>query len=180
MTSFPLALNQIRTGHLLYPKKGGKFGPHVRGAKGHGGWDLDALPGKSVFSVGPGSIIFVSDRNVPGYGRCLQLKFLHGSRPFWALYAHLSHVWVKKGQNAQQGVVIASTGTSGNAGGEPPHLHFEITTDEKLSPASRTNRIDPGVLLGRFLNDYPGGAAVVRESSYEIDLDRYVKQAGVS
>lgn len=70
MSSYPLAVNRIRTAHLKFPDKGGKFGPKVRGNRGHFGWDLVALPGTSVFSVGTGIISFV-ENNVPGYGTAI-------------------------------------------------------------------------------------------------------------
>src|SRR5579863_10083741 len=101
MSSYPLAMNRIRTENLKFPDKGGKFGPHVRGSKGHFGWDLVALPGTSVFSVGTGQISFVQ-KAVPGYGTVIQLKFVHGAKTYWALYAHLSMVWVDIGQRRSE------------------------------------------------------------------------------
>ena len=113
------------------------------------------------------------------YGLIVQLKFLRGSKHYWALYAHLSQAWVTEGQQVADGQVIASTGLSGNAEGEPPHLHFEIATDGSLRK-HRHNYIDPSIILGSFLKDQPGGEGVVRESSYELDvedIDRYINRS---
>jgi murein DD-endopeptidase MepM/ murein hydrolase activator NlpD len=171
MSSYPLAVNRIRTEHLKFPDRGGKFGPNVRGSKGHYGWDLVASPGTSVFSVGAGTVAFVHT-GIPGYGTVVQLKFKHGSTDYWALYAHLSTTWVKKGQIVGQGQVIGNTGRTGNARGEPPHLHFEIAKDPSLK-RGRRNQIDPSIVLGPFLNEYSAGEATYRESDFELNLDAY-------
>jgi murein DD-endopeptidase MepM/ murein hydrolase activator NlpD len=173
--SYPMAINKIRTEHLKFPEKGGKFGPHVRGSKGHYGWDMSASPGTPVFAVGPGEITLVAP-SVPGYGTIIQLKFLKGSRHYWALYAHLSSTWVKRGEKVSEGQMIGCTGRTGNARGEPPHLHFEVATDASLKK-KRRNQIDPSAILGTFLKENAAGEAVVRETQYEIDIDTYLQRA---
>jgi hypothetical protein len=50
-----------------------------------------------------------------------------GSR--WiALYAHLSRIDVRSGDWVQRGETIGAVGTTGNAAGKPPHLHYVIAT----------------------------------------------------
>jgi murein DD-endopeptidase MepM/ murein hydrolase activator NlpD len=63
-------------------------------------------------------------------------------KTLYALYAHLSRVVI--------GQVIGSTGISGNAVGEPPHLHFEILLKNELT--HQTPRVDPGDVLGYGLS----------------------------
>ena len=174
MSSYPLAVNRIRTAHLKFPETGGKFGSKARGSRGHFGWDLVALPGTPVFSIASGIITFVNE-NVPDYGAVIQLKFVHGSKTYWALYAHLSTtIWVHVGQSVSQGQVIGNTGSSGrSAKGEPPHLHFEIATSRDLK-RGRRNQIDPSIVLGTFLNDHRAGDAIYRESDFELNLDGYL------
>jgi murein DD-endopeptidase MepM/ murein hydrolase activator NlpD len=47
----------------------------------------------------------------------------HGTS-YTTLYAHLSSILVKCGQNVVQGARIALAGSTGNSTG--PHLHFEV------------------------------------------------------
>ena len=109
---------------------------------------------------------------MPGYGTVIQLKFVHGQNTYGALYAHLSATWVYEKQMVDQGVVLGYTGNSGNAKGEPPHLHFEIATDYHLNKGRR-NQIDPSAVLGTFLNDHAAGQGVYRESDFDLNLDAY-------
>jgi murein DD-endopeptidase MepM/ murein hydrolase activator NlpD len=117
---YPLRFNVIRTEGLKYPETGGKFGDHARGARRHDGWDLKARPGTQVCAVGPGEIT-AALHNVSGYGSVIQLKFLRGSKHYWALYAHLSLIFVTKGQFVPEGYVLGLTGITGSARGEVPH-----------------------------------------------------------
>jgi murein DD-endopeptidase MepM/ murein hydrolase activator NlpD len=50
--------------------------------------------------------------------------------PKWRFhyYAHLNAIYVKKGTWVRTGAVIGSIGTSGNAAGKPPHLHYTIVS----------------------------------------------------
>lgn len=165
---YPLRWNSIRTEHLLNPKTGGKFGLHARGAKAHYGWDLTAPLGTPVFAVGPGEVVKVADQ-VPGYGGIIQIKFLRGSTFYYALYAHLSRPACKVGDRVSEGQMIGFTGHSGNARGEPPHLHFEIASSADLK-RGRNNHLDPATILGPFLRDNESGNAAVTESSYPLYL----------
>lgn len=162
--SYPLKFNVIRTEALMLPNSGGKFGPHARGSRAHAGWDLKAKIGTPVHAVGPGTISLVG-RDVSGYGTIVQLRFLRGWTYYWALYAHLADVVVRPGQSIAEGTVLGYTGNTGNARGQPPHLHFEVATDSSLRKG-RTNQVDPAGILGDFLRDNPSGTAIVVERSY--------------
>lgn len=165
---YPLRWNSIRTEHLLNPKTGGKFGLHARGARGHYGWDLTAPIGTPVFAVGPGDITTVAD-HIPGYGSIIQLKFLRGSAYYFALYAHLSRPVCKVGDHVMEEQILGFTGHTGNAGREPPHLHFEIASSADLK-RNRNNHLDPATILGSFLRENESGNAAVTESSYPVYL----------
>ncbi len=69
--------------------------------------------------------------------------------------AHLSHVLAHAGKDGRtavkEGDALALTGTSGNAAGEPPHLHFEVWTKRNVG-AFPDGRISPGEVPG-FLYD---------------------------
>jgi len=166
---YPLKFNKIRTEGFIFPKTGGKFGKNARGTKPHHGWDLTAQPGTPIYAVGPGKVWKVV-KNVPGYGTIIQLRFLKEAKIYFALYAHLSEVFVKKGAYVSDGQCLGLTGDTGKAKGGPPHLHFEIATSENLKKG-RENMIDPGKILGSFLNDYDSGGALVIESSFPLELD---------
>lgn len=50
--------------------------------------------------------------------------------PKWRVhyYAHLDRRLVSRGDIVQRGEVIGKVGTTGNAAGKPPHLHYAIVT----------------------------------------------------
>lgn len=140
--------------HLKYPF-GGTMGVGVRsrGARNHAGWDLYARPGTAAFAITDGSVVHTGVMH--GYGNVLLLEFQSGTRTLYAFYAHLSSAMVHPGKNGptrvKEGERVALTGTSGNAGGEPPHLHFEIWTKRHVG-AFPDGRISPGEVLG-FIYD---------------------------
>lgn len=165
---YPLKLNVIRTEKLKFPDKGGKYGKNARGSRAHNGWDLKAPLGTPVHAVAAGKISLVLEK-VGGYGTIIQLEFVRGPMTYWALYAHLGKAHVKTGDLVTEGMIIGRTGDSGNAKGQPPHLHFEVATSKDLRKG-RDNRIDPAEILGDFLKDQKAGAAGVIESSYHSDF----------
>jgi murein DD-endopeptidase MepM/ murein hydrolase activator NlpD len=142
-------LPHLRTGF------GGTFGVGVRPYgkhHNHAGWDLYAKPGTFAFAIARGKV--VETRRMHGYGNSLLLEFEFRGKALFALYAHLQHALVHPGKTdptpvVGEGVPIAQTGTDGNAGGEPPHLHFEIwTRRDALGLPFPTGRISPGEVLG--------------------------------
>ena len=68
------------------------------------------------------------------YGNCVKIEHEDG---YATLYAHLSEVYVKKGEYVKRGQVIGLMGNTGNSYGA--HLHFEVRKDNK--------RIDPTPFL---------------------------------
>ena len=87
---------------------------------GHLGIDIAAAPGAPVYATDSGVVVYAATIS-GGYG--LMVMIDHGNG-FHSLYAHLSQLNVRCGQNAGKGQVIAYSGNSGNSTG--PHLHFEI------------------------------------------------------
>ncbi len=71
-------------------------------------------------------------------------------------YAHLQRIHARSLRFINIGEMIGTVGTTGNAQGKAPHLHFVIRSlfplfwqydDSKQQPWSRMFYIDPGMLL---------------------------------
>ena len=86
----------------------------------HSGVDYAAPTGTPVRTIGDGSVMFAGVQS--GYGNVIQIKHRNGKDS--TLYAHLSRIDVKVGDNVMQGETIGAVGTTGVSTG--PHLHFEF------------------------------------------------------
>ena len=85
----------------------------------HRGIDLAGKQGDPVYAVDAGTVMWAGP-NSWGYGNLVVLD--HGNG--WVtLYAHLSQVYVRCGQQILQGATIGAVGSTGRSTG--PHLHFE-------------------------------------------------------
>lgn len=115
------------TGNFGWPTSGkitSLFGQIVcsdlLGCKPHKGIDIANVPGTPVVAADSGYVVFAGwDRT--GYGKLVVIN--HGNG-FVTLYAHMSAIFVKKGQSVAKGQRIGSIGSTGNVTG--PHLHFEL------------------------------------------------------
>lgn len=110
------------------------FGAPREGRRQHGGNDLFAKRGTPVVAGVAGSI-----RAVNG-GRAGIGYYLDGDDGVTYYGAHMDDIRVKDGSRVGRGDVIGSVGSSGNAAGTPPHLHFEV------KPGNGTS-VDPYPLL---------------------------------
>jgi murein DD-endopeptidase MepM/ murein hydrolase activator NlpD len=88
---------------------------------GHRGIDISSWTGNPVVSADSGYVVEVGGGWSGGYG--LHVIVDHGNG-YHTLYAHLSSVWVKGGENVTQGQAVGAVGSTGNSTG--PHLHFEV------------------------------------------------------
>lgn len=96
----------------------------------HDGLDIAVAEGTKVVAVRSGRVTEV--RTSATYGRLLKYETEDG---YEVMYAHLSEVLVNKGEEVQQGQVIARSGNTGLSTG--PHLHYSIQKDgEWLDPLS--------------------------------------------
>ena len=109
------------------------------GGRGHKGVDMFAAYGTPLFAVTEGTAKVGSNRLG---GLTVWITADNGDRYY---YAHLAGVAVDNGARVRAGDVVGSTGTSGNAAGTPPHLHWEV---------------HPGG--GAAVNPYPLAAALCR------------------
>jgi len=101
---------------------GKRLSPRSGRPENHKGLDIAAPAGTPILAAGDGLATFVGFQK--GYGRALIID--HGNG-FSTLYAHASKIFIKSGEVAKRGQVIAAVGRSGAATG--PHLHYEIRED---------------------------------------------------
>jgi murein DD-endopeptidase MepM/ murein hydrolase activator NlpD len=97
--------------------------PRDGGRRRHQGIDLLAPAGTPVVAVASGHITRLSNTDRGRGGISLWLRDRRGTAYY---YAHNQHNLVRLGQHVQPGQPIARIGTTGNARGGPPHLHFQI------------------------------------------------------
>lgn len=94
----------------------------------HGGIDFRGKIGSPIRATASGKIIYADYRG--GYGNCVIISH---DKKLKTLYAHMSAILVKKGENVEVGDTIGKLGNTGRSTG--PHLHYEIYHNDK--------RIDP-------------------------------------
>lgn len=91
------------------------------GGRSHEGVDMFAPYGTPLYAVADGEIYRVYNNALGGLA--INLIDVDGNMYY---YAHLSADYVEAGQQVRAGDVIGSVGTSGNAAGTPPHLHWQF------------------------------------------------------
>ena len=89
----------------------------------HKGVDIFAAQGTEVRSSTTGLVLYAGEISLGG-------KVLLLLGPKWRLhyYAHLARFDVSAGEWVSSGTAIGAVGTSGNAAGKAPHLHYAIAT----------------------------------------------------
>ncbi|MDO5288806.1 MAG: M23 family metallopeptidase [Pseudomonadota bacterium] len=127
----------LRRAYLLAPlpimRVTSDFGTRRHPIKGytheHTGVDYAAPTGTPVRTIGDGVVTFAGVQR--GYGNVIYIR--HRNNRDSTVYAHLSRIDVKTGDNLMQGETIGAVGMTGTATG--PHLHFEFrVNDEPVSP----------------------------------------------
>jgi murein DD-endopeptidase MepM/ murein hydrolase activator NlpD len=109
----PMEFSRVTSGFAM------RFHPILQSWRKHNGVDYAAPTGTPVRTVGDGVVEFAGWQN--GYGNVVQVKHANDRS---TLYAHLSHIDVKKGSRVEQGQRIGAVGSTGWSTG--PHLHFEF------------------------------------------------------
>lgn len=119
------------TGIFVRPLEGGRFtssmAPRVSPTGGgaieyHTGADIAAPTGTNVKASANGVVLKAGVLST--YGNMIHIKHMVNGKPMSTVYAHLSSINVKVGDNVVQGQVIGGVGSTGRSTG--PHLHFEI------------------------------------------------------
>ena len=90
----------------------------------HTGTDLAAPSGTPIKATGAGVVIHAGWRG--GYGNTVMID--HGGNKV-TLYAHMSSISAKSGQQVSKGTVIGKVGSTGNSTG--PHCHYEVRINGK-------------------------------------------------
>jgi 4-aminobutyrate aminotransferase-like enzyme/murein DD-endopeptidase MepM/ murein hydrolase activator NlpD len=100
----------------------------------HLGVDLFAAPGESVHAPLDGEVHSVADNRKPlDYGPTVMMRHRLGDAEFVTLYGHLSRdsiAGLAPGQRIAAGRAFARIGSQSENGGWPPHVHFQLVTDD--------------------------------------------------
>ena len=111
--SSPVAFSRVSSGFAM------RFHPVLKQFRQHLGTDFAAPTGTPARTVGDGVVSFAGVQN--GYGNVVFIQHRNNTE---TVYAHLSRLMVKRGDNVAQGQTIGLVGSTGWATG--PHLHFEV------------------------------------------------------
>ena len=109
----------------------------------HAGTDIAAPTGTPVLAAFSGKV--ATAEMLGGYGLTVILEHNEGTAE--TLYAHLSQLLVRPGQDVRQGQVIGRVGSTGFSTG--PHLHFEV----KQLTEQGWVYLDPGLQLELALEE---------------------------
>lgn len=121
----------------------GFYGASRNGGRTHQGLDIVAPVGGKILASKSGRVVSAFEEK--GYGRWIEIRHPDGLR---TRYAHLSLMFVKKGDWVRAGEVIGAGGKSGNAVNPriKSHLHFEIRdANGALNPTS--GLLEPSLIL---------------------------------
>jgi murein DD-endopeptidase MepM/ murein hydrolase activator NlpD len=100
-------------------------------SKFHAGMDFTAKTGTPIYATGDGRVVF-AEYATNGYGMHVIIDHGYG---YQTLYAHLSKLDVKRGQNVKRGDAIGLIGNTGLSSG--PHLHYEVhKSGEAVDPVN--------------------------------------------
>lgn len=129
---------------------------------GHKGTDIFAPAGTEVLAVDSG---FARTDDDPKGGNTVYLQGPDGTRYY---YAHLQDYEGKFPRQVAAGEVLGRVGSTGNARGKAPHVHFQIFVPGHgvMDPFDELRRVDSG----RGGSVLPDGAALLREGLGELGV----------
>lgn len=120
----PAAAIPTTAGRFIWPTESRRISTVFSPA--HPGIDIDEYPNGNnpVVAAAAGTVTFVGGDICCSYGLYVIVRHTDG---YTTLYAHLSVVSVKEGQEVRQGTVLGRSGCTGFCTGV--HVHFEIRKD---------------------------------------------------
>lgn len=117
----------------------------------HKGIDIFAKEGRPVVAASPGLVVYTGTNDIGG-----NVVLVLGAKWRFYYYAHLHSTSSHAGQWLATGEVLGSVGSTGNAHGKPPHLHFAIRSllpllwqyqADKPQAVLTMFYVDPGIYL---------------------------------
>ncbi|MFC1622664.1 peptidoglycan DD-metalloendopeptidase family protein [Patescibacteria group bacterium] len=118
--------SQKNTAGFIWPTAGGRITQYYHW--GHHAIDIGGKTGNPIYASMSGKIIKAGWSS--GYGYNVIIDHGNGKK---TLYAHLSKIYISRGEQVTQGSVIGALGSTGWSTG--PHLHFEIIMNgTKVNP----------------------------------------------
>jgi murein DD-endopeptidase MepM/ murein hydrolase activator NlpD len=146
----PLQFSRVSSGFAM------RFHPILHQWKAHLGVDFAASIGTPVRTVGDGTVEFAGVQN--GFGNVVIVKHNNLEQ---TVYAHLSRIAVRTGQDVAQGQAIGAVGETGWATG--PHLHFEFRVNGvHQNPSLMARRSEQAVLSAELRPEFDRTALSMR------------------
>ncbi len=131
LASIPAIVPLSRGAERLVSGFGYRIHPIYKTRRMHTGVDFLAPTGTPIYATGNG-VVVEAERNNYGYGRMVMIDHGYG---YETIYAHLSQIQVKSGQEVKRGEVIGLVGNTGIS--TAPHLHYEVIRNgRKVNPVN--------------------------------------------
>jgi murein DD-endopeptidase MepM/ murein hydrolase activator NlpD len=102
-----------------------RFGDPRGASRRHEGIDIAAPRGTPVLAPTAGKVIVSGTRSLGGN----VVVLLSGDGIYEFVFTHLDERAVARGELVRGGDLVGYVGTTGNAAGGPPHLHFEVRAE---------------------------------------------------
>lgn len=104
---------------------GMRFHPLLHVVRMHEGIDLTAPLGTNIYASANGRVV-QAEYSLGGYGKMVKVDHGYG---YQTIYAHMSKILVKPGDQVERGQVIGLVGSTGLSAA--PHLHYEVHVNGK-------------------------------------------------
>jgi len=109
----------------------------------HHGLDIGNVTGTPIYAAADGQILSTGRQNY--FGKYIAIKHQFG---YQTNYAHLSKIFVKKGDEVKRGQIIGEMGDSGRSTGS--HLHFEVLRYNKYrNPYKYLNKLEDDIIISK-------------------------------